>query len=184
MIWWIYVCFLFRLSSKVLLCVVSMVLVSVLMIIVLFLISGFYFWLADYYEPIIDQLLHLLPFELSCFGFWSTWTQAWTWCSFLFILFVLLVLGLEVGFSAIFVRSISTSSSPWILLFIIISFLCFNTIGISIFRMALWLGLSLLFWLFGDDCWGVRKLLRLLWLWSRCRRLCEILNLRLWSWLS
>lgn len=148
-------CFLFRLSSKVLLCIGSMVLLSVLMIIVLFLVSGFYLWLTDDYEPIIYQLLNLLSFELSCFGFRSAWAQTWTWCSFLLILFILVVLGLEVRFLAIFIRFISASSSPWIILFIIFALFCSCTVRIGALIMPLRLSLSLFFWLFRDHCWSV-----------------------------
>lgn len=125
--------------------------VTVLMVMELFLFSCFKFWFSDNYEAIFNKFSNFFSLKLS--GFWLTIRSAWrAWRRFShFLIFLLFVLRLEVGlfviFSLFIVSAIfSFSSTPAVSL--VISWIGFFII--FIFRRGLswcWIDFFLFFWL-------------------------------------
>lgn len=101
--------------------IVVEILLPVLLVVVLFLVSCFWFWLPYHDETILYQLFNLFSLEFSCFWLWITWRwRRGRFSSSLFPPFILLSI-FEFRFetslllrSLIVILFLSVSfSSPW-----------------------------------------------------------------------
>ena len=125
-----------------------MMFVTMFMIMVLFLISGFYLWFTYYDKSIINQLFDLFSFELSCFWLRAAWTYTWWRWSFRLIWFFVLVLWLKAWFLGVFsiliTISVITTASSSLAIASISSFISTSVLSLFSF-FSCWFSFNFLF---------------------------------------